>query len=307
MRSYILVLTVAAALTVFATSLASWMLDPYGVGHPLAGEVLAQPNDRASKMAFLADNCPRFDAYIVGNSRTQILSAGDLGGGRYYNLGVPLDDIAQTLERLRFLFSIGCRASALVVGESVDFLPQVNPDSLQYAEHPLISGASLPAFYARYFLGPQGALAYFRSQLVPTSRPMFYHPDGHMDSLWEMGSSAEYALPICRVAPLSADDKERLFGRIARYRDLAALAAQHGTKVIVWLTPLTKTRRAALEDADVQRYIEELGKIPGIRVFDADRDSPLLADFRQWHDCSHFHRTVFDQLVAPGVIRLLHE
>jgi hypothetical protein len=305
MRSYLFVLAAAAVFTIVVTSLASWMFDPYGISHPLAGKLLMAPNDRAAKIAFLAHNCRHFDSYIVGNSRTQILSSNDLGGGRYYNLGAPLDEVGQSLERLKLLFRIGCPVSVIVAGESVDVLAQPNPASLQQTENPLISGEGWLPFYTKYFLGPQGAIAYLRAQLVPTSRPMVYYPDGHLDSLWEMQSDADYSLPICAISPPSEQDKEELLRRLALYRELAALASQYGAKVIVWLTPLSKARRAALDDPDVHSYLEKLRQIPGLSVFEADRNSPLLSDFHQWHDCSHFHRAVFDQLVAPGVIRML--
>jgi hypothetical protein len=310
MRSYLIILTAAAALTVAVTSLASWILDPYGIGHPLAGKLLLQPNDRASKTAFLAGNCHRFDSYIIGNSRTQILTGSELAGGagaRYYNLGAPAEEIGQSLERLEFLFRIGCPVSTVLVGESIEILAHPNPASFQQMEHPLMTGGNLLLFYANYFLGPQGAITYVRSRFVPTSRPMFYYPDGHMDSLWEMKSDAEFSISLCVTSRLSAKEKEDLFARLPKYRKLVELAAEHHVKVVVWLTPLSKARSVALHDPDVDRYIAELRRIPGLIVFEADRNSPLLSDFHQWHDCSHFHRTVFDQLVAPSVARLLHE
>jgi hypothetical protein len=310
MRSYLAILAAAAVLTVVATSLASWMLDPYGIGHPLAGRLVLQPNDRASKIAFLAKNCRQFDSYIIGNSRTQILSGSEFAGGsgdRYYNLGAPAEEIGQSAERLKFLFRSGCPVSRLLVGESIEILAHPNPASWQQMEHPLLTGGNSLFFYGKYFLGPQGAIAYVRSRFFPTSRPMFYYPDGHMDFLWEMKSDADYAIPFCRTSRLSAEDKAVLFDRLPLYRRLASLADEHHVKVVVWLTPLSKARSITLDDPDVDRYIAELRRIPDLTVFEADRSSPLLSDFRQWHDCSHFHRAVFDQLVAPGVSKLLHE
>jgi hypothetical protein len=309
MRAYLIILAAAAWFTVIITSLASWMLDPYRIGHPLAGELLLQPNDRAPKTAFLAKNCRQFDSYIIGNSRTQILKGSEIAGSdtaaRYYNLGAPAEEIGQSLERIEFLFKRGCPVSILLMAESIEILAHPNPASLQQMEHPFITGGNLLLFYGRYFLGPQGAVNYVRSRFIPTSRPMFYYLDGHMDFQWEMKSDAEYSIPICVTTRLSPDDKMMLFDRLPKYRKLASLAAEHHVKVVVWLTPLSKARSIALDDPDVDRYIAELRRIPGLSVFEADRNSPLLSDFQQWHDCSHFHREVFDQLVAPGVTKLL--
>jgi hypothetical protein len=309
MRSYLTILVAAAALTVAATSVASWILDPYGIAHQPSGTVLMQPNDRASKTAFLARDCRQFDSYIVGNSRSQILEGSQFAdaGGRYYNLGAPAEEIGQSLERLEFLFRSGCPVAALLVGESIDVSARPRPDSFTQMEHPLITGDNLLLFYGRYFLGPRGAIAFFRSKLSPSLRPMFYYPDGHTDFLWEMQSEADYAIPLCRISRLSPQQKIDLYGRLPQYRKLASLAVQHRVKVVVWLTPLPKARSTVLDDPDVIRYISELHQIAGLSVFDANRNSPLLSDFHQWHDCSHFHRSVFDQLVAPGVANLLRE
>lgn len=308
MRSYLTILAATATLTVVVTSFASWILDPYYIAHPLAGKVFMQPNDRAAKTAFLAKDCRQFDSYMLGNSRSQILKGSQFAAGaRYYNLSAPGEDIGQSLEQLEFLFRIGCPVSALLVAESIDVLAHPGPDWLTQMKHPLISGDNLLLFYGRYFLGPQGAITYFRSKFSASSRPMFYYSDGHMDYLWEMQSNADYAIPFCRTSRLSTQQKIDLYGRLPQYRKLASLAAQHHVKVVVWLTPLSKARSIVLDDPDVSRYISELHQIVGLSVLEADRNSPLLADFHQWHDCNHFHRPVFDQLVAPGVAKLLRE
>jgi hypothetical protein len=312
MRSYLTILAAAAALTAVVTSFTSWIFDPYGISHPVAGKVFMQPNDRASKTAFLAKHCGQFDSYILGNSRSQILQGSQFAdaGARYYNFSAPGEDIGPSLEQLEFLIRSGCPVSALLVAESVDVFDvfgHPGRDALNQIRHPLITGDNRFLFYGRYFLGPQGAIAYFRSKRSPSLRPMFYYPDGHMDYLWEMQSDADYTLPVCRISRLSAQEKIDLYGRLPEYRKLASLAAQHHFKVVVWLTPLSKARSIVLGDPDVSRYISELHQIAGLHVLEADPDSPLLSDFHEWHDCSHFHRLVFDQLVAPGVAKLLRE
>jgi hypothetical protein len=308
MRSYLTILAATATLTVVVTSFASWILDPYYIAHPLEGKVFMQPNDRAAKTAFLAKDCRQFDSYILGNSRSEILNGRQFAdaGARYYNLGAPVENIGLSLAQLEFLFRIGCPVSALLVAESVDVVAYPPSDGLAEMQHPLITGDNLLLFYGKYFLGPQGAIAHFRAQFA-SSRPMFYYPDGHLDYLWEMQSNAEYANQICRISPLWAQQKIDMYGRLPQYRKLASLAAQHHVKVVVWLTPLSKARSIVLDDPDVSRYISELRQIAGLNVLEAERDSPLLSDFHQWHDCNHFHRQVFDQLIAPSVAKLLRE
>jgi hypothetical protein len=310
MRSYLSIIAVAAALTTFVTSFASWMLDPYGIRHPGAGIVTWQINDKASKIEFLAKHCREFDGYIVGNSRSQMLTGSELaanGVARFYNLATLGEDIVESLGRLEFLFKVGCPISHLVVGESIDILAHPHPDAPSYREHPWVTGENPFLFYSRYFLGPQPVITYIRSLIDPTAPSVFYHPDGHVDFLWDMTSDADFAVPNCRVPRLSPQDKDVLYSRLPKYRRLAALTEEHHVKLVVWLTPLSKARSSALDDPEVIRYLAELRQIAGITVLEADRNSPLLSDFHQWHDCSHFHRAVFDQLVAPGVTKLLRE
>ncbi|HEX3912609.1 MAG TPA: hypothetical protein VHW71_03810 [Steroidobacteraceae bacterium] len=308
MRSYLSILAATATLTVVVTSFASWILDPYYIAHRLAGKVFMQPNDRAAKTAFLAKHCRQFDSYILGNSRSEILKGSQFAdaGARFYNWAAPVENIGQSLEELEFLFRIGCPVSALLVGESVDVLAHPPPDRLTQMEHPLITGRNLLLFYAKYFLGPQGAIAHFRSKFS-NSRPMFYYPDGHLDYIWEMQSDADYAIPSCKISRLTTQQKIDLFERLPQYRKLASLAVRHHIKVVVWLTPLSKARNTVLDDPEVSRYIGELHQIAGLSVLESDRKSPLLSDFHQWHDCNHFNRAVFDQLIAPGVAKLLRE
>ena len=259
------------------------------------------------RLRFSPSIAGNFDSYILGNSRSQIVRGGQFAdpGARYYNLSAPGEDIGQSLEQLEFLFRSGCSVSALLVSESVDVFGHPGPDWLTQIRHPLISGDNLFLFYGRYFLGPQGAIAYFRSKFSGSSQPMFYYPDGHTDFLWEMQSDSDHAMSFCRTSRLSAQQKIELFGRLPLYRKLAFLAAQHQIKAVVWLTPLSKARSIVLDDPDVTRYISELRQIAGLNILEADRNSLLLSDFHLWYDCSHFQRLVFDQLVAPGVAKLL--
>jgi hypothetical protein len=310
MRSYLNIVAAAAALTTILLGLASWALDPDRIRSETAGVVKRPINDRTSKIQFLIDNCRKFDGYLVGNSRSLILTGSELAGSgdsRFYNLATPGEDIGESLGRLRFLLKIGCPISSLVVGESVDILAHPHPDTPWYREHPLVTGDNPWLFYVRYFLTPQPILAYVHALIKPTAPPTFYYADGHGDFLWAVNKEADFTKENCKVPPLSAQDGANLDGRLPKYRQLVELAKEHHVKLVVWLTPLSASRSSVLDDPEAVRYLDELRQIPGLILFEPDRRSSLLSDFHQWHDCSHFHRAVFDQLVGPGVVKLLRE
>jgi hypothetical protein len=311
MKAYLCVLLIVAAAMILGTVAASVIVDPYRIVHPLIGEFSFEPNSRVSKTRFLSHGCSQYDSYFVGDSRSATLSQGDLGdveGGRFYNFSTPADDIASIVRRLNFLIAAGCRISTVVVEESIDVLLDrgaLSEYSLLLSENPAVSGENRIAFYSRYFLGAQALDTYFRALLRDPSHHDIYYPDGHVDYLWGMEDGTAFALPQCDASNLKITDKNLLLAKLAGYREIARLSDQYHFRAIVWIAPLNKWQSSFLDDPAIQDFLRQLRALPGLPVIEADRDSPLLADFRNWHDCGHFRRTVFDQLVAPGVSRFL--
>jgi hypothetical protein len=308
MKTYLFILLTAAATTVLCSIAVSMIVDPYRIVHPLIGELAFKPNSRVPKVTFLSHSCSQFDAYFAGDSRSEILSESnlrDVRGRRFYNLATPADDIASIVRRVRFLIGRGCSISAVVIGESIDLLLDESSRSergLLLSESPDLSGENRIAFYSKYFLSAQALIGYVRFVYQYPSRHEIYYPDGHADYLWEMRDGMPFELERCRgPTRLGGAERELLLAKLSGYREIASMSAQYHFKVIVWIVPLNKWESDLFDDPAARDYLQQLRAVQSLNIVEADRSSPLLSDFHSWHDCRHFHRMVFDQLVAPSV------
>jgi hypothetical protein len=309
MKTYLFILLIVAAIAVLDTIAAGIVVDPYRIVHPLIGEYSFKPNTRVPKVTFLSHNCSQYDAYFVGDSRSQILSGDNLGDLRFYNFATTADDIVSIVPRLNFLIEKGCPMAAVVVGESIDDVlgeTARREGNLLLRESPAVSGENRLAFYSKYFLGMQALVTYVRFVYLYPARHEMYYPDGHVDYLWEMQSGTPFALAACRgPTRLGAAERRLMFDKLAAYRTIAGMSARYHFKVIAWIVPLNKWESDLFDDPAVKDYLQQLRAIPNLAVVETDRNSPLLSDFHDWHDCRHFHRMVFDQLAAPAIAGLL--
>jgi hypothetical protein len=133
-----------------------------------------------------------------------------------------------------------------------------------------------------------------------------YYPDGHADFLWAMPDGAPFAQASCGTPRFSASQKALMPVRLAAYRQLAELSRAHGFKAVVWIAPLNRWENTGLlADPDFAQFLRQLHAIANLTVVEPDWNSALLADFHAWHDCGHFRREVFDQLLAPSISKQL--
>jgi hypothetical protein len=305
-----ILLSVAMALIAGAVAL-SMTLDPYRIRHPLLGEFSFEPNSRVPKLEYLMAACARYNAYFMGDSRSATLSARDLPDAtdlRFYNFSTPADNILSILPRLKFLIDRHCPVSAVVIDESLDVLlenAEVDHYSLLLREHPRISGENPWSFYSRYFLSVQSLQTYFQARRRDAVTHDIYFPDGHADYLWSLQDDSSFGLPRCGPPTLTDTQRRLMTQKLSGYRALAQLAAQQHFAAIVWVAPLNRSETPFLHTAQVVDFLRELHAIANLAIIEPDWQSPLLADYHQWHDCGHFRRSLFDQLIAPSAIGLL--
>jgi hypothetical protein len=311
MKRYACVLMLVATAFIVGAVAFSMALDPYRILHPLLGEFYFEPNSRVPKLSYLLHSCGQYNAYFLGDSRSATLSARDLpevAGLHFYNFSTPADNVQSIIPRLRFLIDRGCPVAAVIVDESLDVLldnAQVDHYSLLLREHPRISGENWLSFYSHYFLNLQSLQTYFEATRKSPVTHDIYFPDGHADYLWALQDDSSFRLPRCGVPTLTDAQRGLMTMKLSGYRALAQLSARYHFNTVVWIAPLNQSETALLQNPQVVHFLNELHAIPQLSVVEPDWQSPLLADFHEWHDCGHFRRSVFDQLIAPTATSLL--
>ncbi len=288
-------------------------LDPYRIVHPLVGEFAFQPNSRVSKLRYLARDCHTYNAYYVGSSRSGPLTGQDLTASgvalRFYNLSTPVDSAPAIVRRVKWLLDQGCPLSALVVEEPLNILPDIgeaNDNRLLLSESPSVSGESWVAFYGRFFLSAQPLITYVSVRKRSPLR-RFYYPDGHVDYLWTLHDDTGF-LGACHAISFDPSQPGLLNAKLSAYRELAQLAVDRRFAAIVWISPMNRAEATqVLAYPQIAGFLRELRTIPHLSVVEPNWTSPILADYRAWHDCGHFRPEVFDQLLAPGVSQALRD
>jgi len=308
MGAYLRALVLAAVAAATCLISANMILDPYRIIHAPIGELTFQPNSRVYKLEFLSRHCIDYDAYFVGDSRAHILTGQDLdnvGGHRFYNLAAPRDEITSIVRRLKFLIAAGCPVATVIAGESIDIVSNGENASLLDTESPLISGENRLSFLGKFFFSSQPLTDYLGQNVLGSQIHFMYGSDGHVEYLWQMKSPADLQAKSCRPPQLSDAEKRLLFLKLPAYRELADLSVRNHFQAIVWITPYNGWKQQVFDDPDVRRFFSQLRSIPHLSVVDADRSSPMLSDFTLWTDCMHFRPPVFDELVAPPILRLI--
>lgn len=308
MGAYLRTFALAAVAAAACLISANMILDPYRIVHAAVGKRTFQPNSRVFKLEFLSRHCVDYDTYFVGDSRAHILTGEDLenaGGRRFYNLAAPRDEVTSIVRRLKFLIGAGCPISTVIAAESIDIVSDGKDTSLLNTESPLISGESRLSFLGKFFFSSQPLVDYLGQVIFGSPFHFLYDPDGHVEYLWRMKSPMDLKAPACRPPPLSEVEKRLLFLKLPAYRELADLSVRNHFQAIVWITPYNSWKQQVFDDPDVRRFISQLRSIPHLSVVDVERNSPMLSDFSLWTDCGHFRRPVFDELVAPRILRLL--
>lgn len=311
MKRYACILLAVATVLIASAVTFSLRLDPYRIRHPLLGEFSFEPNSRVSKLAYLMSACGRYNAYFMGDSRAATLSARDLPDAtdlRLYNFSTPADNILSIVPRLEFLIDRHCPVSAVIIDESLDVLlenAEVDHYSLLLREPPQLSGENWWSFYSRYFLSVQSLQTYFEARRKSPVTHDIYFPDGHADYLWSLQDDSSFSLPRCGAPTLTDAQRDLMTQKLSGYRALAQLAALHRFTALVWIAPLNRSETPFLRTAEVVSFLRELHAIPNLAVVEPDWQSPLLADYHEWHDCGHFRRSLFDQLIAPTALQRL--
>ena len=271
----------------------NYSVDRYSVFHPRNGvfDDFLEPNTRVLKAEYLAANCSKFDAMVVGSSRAAAYHTADFSqvfGVNAYNFGVATGSLPGILERLEWLASLDCMPRRIFLPLSIDRLHFPNrPNDLLRKEYPDIVGT--PAYRREFLLSYLGTDAFFSNvrklleQLLkqPEPRLRYDMSSGDVDYLWDR----ELEFSACPEAPVSTDPV--IIREFVSYLEqIDALTDEHGAELILLWNPIPRAAQVAhLEDAkrlfaDIEGFSSVIFRLP-------PSDSRLI-DGRHYHDKGHF-------------------
>lgn len=271
----------------------NYFVDRYSVFHPKVGvfEEFLEPNTRVLKADYLAANCSKYDALVVGSSRAAAYHTADFNqafGVSAYNFGVATGSLPGILERLEWLASVDCMPRRIFLPLSIDRLRFPNrPNDLLRKEHPAIVGT--PAYRREFLLSYLGTDAFFSNvrklleQLLQQPEPRLRYDlsNGNVDYLWDR----DLEFPTCPEAPVYTDPV--IIGEYISYLEkIDALADEHGAELTLLWNPIPRADQLAhLEDA--RHLFDDIGGVSSV-IFRLPLADNRIVDGRHYHDKGHF-------------------
>jgi hypothetical protein len=271
----------------------NYSVDRYSVFHPRDGvfEDFLEPNTRVLKTEYLAANCSKFDAIVVGSSRAAAYHTADFNqvfGVNTYNFGVATGSLPGILERLEWLVSIGCMPRRIFLPLSIDRLRfPSRPNDLLRKEHPAIVGTSV--YQREFLLSYLGTDAFFSNvrklleKLLeqPEPRLRYDMSSGDVDYLWDR----ELEFSACPEAPVYTDPV--IIREFASYlARINSLADEHGAELTLLWNPIPRAAQLAHRE-DARRLFNDIGGVSSV-IFRLPLADDRLIDGHQYHDKGHF-------------------
>jgi hypothetical protein len=271
----------------------NYVADRYYVFHPQTEPFTEyqEPNTRVIKANYLAQNCDRFDAVILGSSRAAAIDTGDFNsvfGTHVYNFGVASGSLPGMLARLEWLDALNCMPELVLLPISIDRLRFTErPNDLLRKEHPAIAGGD--AYQREFLLSYLGVDAFFSNldklleRLFRRPQPRFaYDPrSGDVDYLWDR----EVSLSSCPERPVNTDTFS-----IGRYLDylkrIETLVLGRGSKMVLLWNPIPIADQLAHLD-DAQAILESFDH-EGRVIYRLPPSSESLVESGSYHDPGHY-------------------
>ena len=270
------------------------VVDPYAVFHGLPELARFEPNLRIAKTDYYARNCGKYDGFIFGSSRSEVLDPDWLeaqDGYRVYNLSAPLG----TVTELNLLFERFQHCPIRIVYYGVDFdlirlgtyvdplrrLPDKdgwwNREGLRTLKYYLTDETITLASWSAFTSGEPNAFLYDRKK-------------GTTKYLWQRRQK----FIGCRTPTASR------FTSLASYhlRSLIRTMQRQGIQVGLIFNPVWNDKRLRKHYV-IMREKEKLIEAADV-VYDMDNDFSVP---QQWHDCSHFSTDIlprFRRILVHG-------
>lgn len=136
---YFLILVVIFALSLAATNI---YLDKSGIFKNDYSKQKFWPNERFIKTKYLLKNPNKYDSFLLGSSRIDLLNPKLIKAGHYYNFSFPMSTIYENLRYLNLLIKKGYKIKTIVLC--------LDHDTFKHNEYPYSPFGSIDQAYLYY-------------------------------------------------------------------------------------------------------------------------------------------------------------
>ncbi|MFA5920862.1 MAG: hypothetical protein WC856_06180 [Methylococcaceae bacterium] len=306
MRNYLVHLCLATFVFLSLAVGFNWLIDSYRIFSKSDDKEYFESNTRFQKTNYITENCQAYNSMIFGNSRAAVFPPEAVNGekNRFFNFSVSEEKVNGIFLKASYLVSLGCLKNIAIIPVSLDTIGTQDWDAqknLLRSESPLLSKRSYFDFFSSYLLNFEITHTNFNYVIADASIPRFiYAKDGAVSYTWEMGKED---FEKCNT-PVNFD-KVDYTGSISQdleiHKKLASLFKSAGVVPVLILMPLPSEIFTSYQaNKQIAGYLKSLEQIYNKKII-ANYDKEFTNDYKFWHDCGHFKKSVFENYLAPAI------
>ena len=207
-----------------------------------------------------------------------------------------------------YLVSLGCLKNIALIPVSLDTIGIEDWDAqknLLRSESPLLSKRSYFDFFSAYLLNFEITHTNINYVIADASVPRFiYGKDGAVSYNWDMAKD-EFEKCNTPVNFSNINYAGAIRKDLEVHKKLASLLKSAGVLPVLILMPMpSNVFTSYLTNKQIVSYPESLEQIYNTKII-ANYDKQFTSDYRFWHDCGHFKKSVFEKFLAPEILASL--
>jgi hypothetical protein len=290
----------------------NWLIDSYRIFSKSADKEYFESNSRFLKTNYITENCQAYNSVIFGNSRAQVFPPEAINSeqNRFFNFAVSDDRVNGIFLKASYLVSLGCLKNIAIIPVSLDTIGTEDWDAqknLLRSESPLLSKRSYFDFFSAYLLNFEITHTNLNYVIADASVPRFiYAKDGAVSYSWEMGKDdfdkCNTPVNFSNINYAGAIRKD-----LEVHKKLASLLKNAGVVPVLVLMPMpSNVFKSYQENKQIVNYLESLEQIYNRKII-ANYNKQFTSDYKFWHDCGHFKKSVFEKFLAPEILASLEK
>jgi hypothetical protein len=290
----------------------NWLVDSYRIFSQSADKEYFESNTRFQKTNYITENCQVYNSVIFGNSRAAVFPPEAINSekNRFFNFAVSEDMVNGIFLKASYLVALGCLKNIAIIPVSLDIIGIRDWDAqknLLRSESPLLGKRSHFDFFSAYLLNFEITHTNINYVIADASVPRFiYGKDGAVSYAWEMGK-ADFEKCNTPIDVSKIDYSDAIRQDLGVHKKLAALFKSAGVVPVLVLMPMpSNVFKSYLANKQMVNYLEALEQIYNRKII-ANYDKQFTSDYKFWHDCGHFKKSVFEKFLAPEILASLEQ